>query len=238
MTHTYHLTRVSNNKKCGPIPVSTSSKSTCPTCPLKSNGCYAEGGPLRLHWDKVSDGTRGVDLEQFCNEVRALPKRQLWRWTQAGDLPGDHDLIDEVALQQLVQANRGRRGFGFTHYDPGRGDNGVAVLMANTNGFTMNLSANNLEHADELLAHDVGPVVVVLPSDATKPLRTPAGNFVAICPATQRDDVTCATCGICAHPTRKAIIGFPAHGAAKKKAQSIFYARVERTMTADYDIVG
>lgn len=228
MTHTYHLTRVSGNKKTGPIPVSTSSKSTCPSCPLKGNGCYAEGGPLRLHWDKVSDGGRGGTLTELCADIRKLPRHQLWRWAQAGDLPGDNDLIDVAALEQLVQANRGRRGFGFTHYDAEIAANAAALTSATTNGFTMNLSANSLEDADRLAALDVGPVVVVLPADATKPTRTPGGRFVAVCPATQRDDVTCATCGICAHATRKAIVGFPAHGAGAKKAQAMFFA--PRTM--------
>lgn len=232
MTHTYHLTRVSGNKKTGPIPVSTSSKSTCPTCPLKGNGCYAEGGPLRLHWDKVSDGGRGVDFEQFCNEVHALPKCQLWRWAQAGDLPGTDDLIDGAALAQLVHANRGRRGFGFTHYDAEIPANGQALSSANASGFTINLSANSLEDADRLAALDVGPVVVVLPIDQTKPSRTPGGRFVSVCPAVVRDDVTCATCGICAHPTRRAIIGFPAHGSGAKKAQAMFFQ--PRTMPAHY----
>ena len=231
--HTYHMTRVSGNKKTGPIPVSTSSRSTCPSCPLKGNGCYAESGPLRLHWDKVSDGARGSDLEQFCNEIKALPKHQLWRWAQAGDLPGTGDAIDVAALEQLVQANRGRRGFGFTHYDPAAGDNAAAIVAANTNGFTLNLSAGDLAEADRLAALDVGPVAVVLPMDATKPTTTPGGRFVAICPATQRDDVTCASCGICAHSERKAIIGFPAHGTGAKKAQAMFFA--PRTMTKNYD---
>jgi len=232
MTHTYHLTRASGNKKTGPIPVSTSSKSTCPTCPLKGNGCYAESGPLRLHWNKVSDGGRGVDLEQFCNEVRKLPKHQLWRWAQAGDLPGADDLIDEAALAQLVAANHGRRGFGFTHYDAEIPANAAALRTANDNGFTLNLSANSLEDADRLAGLNAGPVAVVLPTGATKPLRTPQGRFVAVCPATVRDDVTCASCGICAHATRKAIIGFPAHGSGAKKAQAVFFlSRSEPAMT-------
>lgn len=41
------------------------------------------------------------------------------------------------------------------------------------------------------------------------------------CPATYRDDVTCATCGLCASTTRKVIVGFPAHGAAKRAAAAI-----------------
>lgn len=229
--HTYHLSRVSANSKTGPIPVTTSSKSTCPTsCPLKGNGCYAEYGPLGMHWHQVSIGNRGVTLGELCSSLAKLPKHQLWRWAQAGDLPGDGHEIDEVALGEITHANRGRRGFGFTHYDPRVGANGAAILAANTNGFTVNLSADNLEEADHLADADVAPVVCVLPADTTKPVRTPAGRLVTVCPATVRDDVQCATCGICAHATRKAIVGFPAHGTGVKKAEKVFYMR--RAVTA------
>lgn len=51
MNHTYHFTRVSGNAKCGPIPVTTTSADSCPpTCSFKGNGCYAESGPLAMHW--------------------------------------------------------------------------------------------------------------------------------------------------------------------------------------------
>jgi len=131
-----------------------------------------------------------------------------------------------------VAANHGRRGFGFTHYDAEIPANAAALRTANDNGFTLNLSANSLEDADRLAGLNAGPVAVVLPTGATKPLRTPQGRFVAVCPATVRDDVTCASCGICAHATRKAIIGFPAHGSGAKKAQAVFFlSRSEPAMT-------
>jgi hypothetical protein len=227
MQHTYHMTRVSANAKTGPIPVTTSSISTCPTsCSFRGNGCYAESGPLRLHWNKVSDGSRGGSLDDLCAEIRKIPRHQLWRWAQAGDLPGHGALIDQVALGKLVEANRGRHGFGFTHYEPGVWGNALAISHANTNGFTLNLSAETLAEADDYAALGIAPVVVVVPAGTTKPLKTPAGRHVAICPATVRYDVQCATCGICAHPTRKAIVGFPAHGAGAKKVQKVFYAKV------------
>lgn len=222
--HTYHLTRVSRNAKTGPIPVTTTSSSTCPAdCPLKGGGCYAESGPLALHWRAVGSGARGGTLEELCASIRKFPRHQLWRWAQAGDLPGDGRRIDAKAIRKLVEANAGRRGFGYTHYDPHI--NGKVIRSMNDGGFTMNLSANSLEHADELMALGVGPVVTVLPADATKPLRTPAGNYVSVCPAALHDHVDCATCGVCAVPHRKAIIGFPAHGSGAKKAQTIFFQR-------------
>jgi hypothetical protein len=51
----FHLTRVSSNAKTGKIPVSTSSKATCPaTCPFMGNGCYAASGPLAIPLGKRS----------------------------------------------------------------------------------------------------------------------------------------------------------------------------------------
>lgn len=221
MPHAYHLTRQSNNAKTGPIPVSTTSKSSCPVaCPLKGNGCYAESGPLAFHWEAVSSKGRGYDLEKFCQEIKQLPKRQLWRYGQAGDLPGDGDSINQTELAQIVDANKGRSGFAYTHY-PVTPSNGRAIAQANAGGFVVNLSANNLAHADELSRYKIAPVVCLLPPDTTKPVRTPEGRLVIVCPASIRDDVTCATCGICASQ-RRAIVGFPAHGTGKTKAHKVF----------------
>lgn len=223
----YHFTPVSGNAKTGPIPVTTSGSSTCPTvCPLKANGCYAEYGPLKLHWDAVSRGERGGTLSEVCDQIRHLPKFQLWRWGQAGDLPGDGTHISMPDMRALVKANLNRRGFAFTHYDPTDKANARAIKYANLKGFAVNLSANSLEHADKLYSLGIAPVVVLLPADQTKALKTPGGRHVSVCPASVRDDMTCARCGICAVNDRKAIIGFPAHGTGVKKAQTIFFRRV------------
>ena len=83
-----HLTQVSSNTKTGPIPVSTTERRSCPPrCPHMDAGCYADGGPLRIHWDKVPE--RGTSWEEFCERIAQLPAGALWRHNQAGDLPGD-----------------------------------------------------------------------------------------------------------------------------------------------------
>ena len=222
MEHKYHLTRVSGNAKTGPIPVSTTSKSTCPeACPLKGNGCYAESGPIALHWNAVSEKGRGNDLDKFCSEIERLPRKQLWRYAQAGDLPGDAREINTGDLEKIVRANQGRNGFAYTHYPVDEPGNARAIAKANRDGFTVNLSANSLEHADELSRYKIAPVVCLLPEGTIKSLKTPQGRHVSVCPASIRDDVSCATCGICA-TQRRAIIGFPVHGSSKAKAQKVF----------------
>jgi hypothetical protein len=135
-------------------------------------------------------------------------------------LPGQGDDLDIMALSQLIQANRGKRGFAYTHKPLNNGHERDMIAIANRNGFTINLSANNLSHADDLADLEIAPVVCVLPADATENTTTPQGRKVVVCPATQRDDVSCATCGLCAR-LRDAIVGFPAHGNGKKKADAI-----------------
>jgi len=208
-----HLTLKSANVKTGPIPVSTTERASCPSdCKMKSE-CYAASGPLALHWAAVSNGTRGIDWATFTQAVASMPAGQLWRHNQAGDLPVAGGTVDAVKLGQLVAANTGRRGFTYSHH---RDAASIAwIRHANAWGFTVNLSANDLNDADYLASQNAGPVVVVLPSTTTQNTTTPAGRAVVICPATQRDDVSCATCQLCQRQ-RAAIVGFPAHGTKKR----------------------
>jgi len=213
MPYSVHLSPKSANAKTGPIPVSTTSKATCPTDCAMRDACYAASGPLALHWGAVSNGTRGTDWQTFVDQIAALPDGQLWRHNQAGDLPGNGSTVDPVALGELVAANRGRRGFTYTHYRDA--DSLAWVRHANAWGFTVNLSTNDLSDADRLADTNAGPVVVVLSSDQTDNTTTPSGRKVVVCPATQRDDVSCATCQLCQRQ-RSTIVGFPAHGSRKR----------------------
>lgn len=223
----FHLVPVSSNSKTGPIPVSTSARDTCPpSCPFYSRGCYAGGGPLGIHWRKVSGGTRGVSWPGFLAAVARLRPGQLWRHNQAGDLPGPGDRIDTQALAQLVDANRGKRGFTYTH-KPCTGDdnqataNRSAVRFASGHGFTVNLSANSLRHADTLAALDAGPVVAVVPSDFPDRGETPGGLRVVVCPAQRIPGMSCDRCRLCSLANRSFVIGFRPHGSARKTVDRI-----------------
>lgn len=138
-----------------------------------------------------------VEWAQFVKQIKGLARGSLWRHNQAGDLNGIGEDIDTAKLADLVQANKGKRGF------------------------TINLSGNNIAHADKLKALNVGPVVVMMPRDADKVTLTPAGNKVVICPAENTDKVNCLKCGICQHAKRDYIIGFRAHGTAAKTVEVI-----------------
>ena len=96
-------------------------------------------------------------------------------------------------------------------------ENRSAVAVSNDLGFTINLSADTVEQADQLADLNIGPVVVVMLEDCNRIETTPKGRTIVQCPATYNDTVNCKRCGICAHRDRKSIIGFPAHGTKKNK---------------------
>jgi hypothetical protein len=235
---------VSQNAKTGPMPATITERASCwAGCALYGRGCYAFYGALGHFWSGVSEGTRGGSWDELCAKVAALPKRTLWRYAQAGDLPGVDDAIDAGMLRQLVIANRGKRVIAFTHKpvlpdNPTAARNRCIIAVANTTGFTINLSANNPAEADALADLEIAPVVTILAHEyarravrhraksrsdewaetiaewrdrvAPLPVRTPAGRWIAICPATYTA-ANCRSCGACAKP-RDAVIGFPAHG--------------------------
>jgi hypothetical protein len=218
----YHLTKVSNNAKTGPIAVSTSSKSTCPDdCPLKEKGCYAGNGPLNLHWQKVTDGTRGVSFDDFLLQVGALPMRAEYRHNQAGDLPSENGQIDAPKLARLAAIIKRRKlkAFTYTHYNViSNLNNRMAIKQANDQGFTINLSANHINEVDNLLTLNIAPIAVIMPINAPKVSYTAAGNKVVICPAQTNDATRCIDCMLCAKKERSFSIGFIAHGTNAKKA--------------------
>jgi|SRR5690554_154655 len=220
----FHITRVSSNAKTGPIPVTTTSENSCPkTCPLYGAGCYAKSGPLALHWRKVSDENekRSIDFQTFLNEIQKLPKGQLWRHNQAGDLPHVAEYIEENHLNALIKANHKKKGFTYTHHDLSKPHNLKMVQLANSKGFAVNHSADNVEAAVKAYKTLSGiPVVTLLPTDAPN-LQTVSGVKVVACPAEKSDKVNCANCALCADSKRDYIIGFRVHGTQKKKAEII-----------------
>lgn len=246
MTLRFHLTRVSSNSKTGPIPTVMISRNSCPpSCPLYDGGCYARGGNVRIHWDRVD--TKGMPFSDFLQKIRELPEGQVWRYAVAGDLPGHGENVSGQMLGMLVKANTGKRGFTYTHKNPNDPENAKAIASANKKGFTINLSSNNLEQADEYLRLGIGPVVTLIPDDfgteqvttervtakgtakktvgVWKQTRTPGGARVVQCPA-EYSAVSCATCGgpqgpLCGRARRQFVVGFTTHGSSKRKASEV-----------------
>ena len=214
----YHFVLKSANSKTGPLPVTYSQRETCPqSCPHYRADCYAEDYYTRMSWDKVAE--RGGDLGQLCESVASLPAGQLWRFNVAGDLPGAGEHVDAAALGEIVRANTGRRGFTYTHKKTPEAL--YWAQCANDWGFTVNLSADDAGEADALANVSRSPLTCIVPMDTPEKTETPEGRTIIVCPAQTRDDITCATCGLCARADRRVIIGFRAHGSRARVTDAL-----------------
>jgi len=187
------ITAHSENVKTGPIVVTTSPRRSCPhSCPLKrtagsarAGACHAEHGYVGGYiWTMLGRTPAGgafqngnIHVHAFddlLDAIHKLPAGSLWRHNQAGDLVSDDQRhIDRSKLLAIVKANKGRRGFTFTHFDPIEfPGNKKPVLDANRAGFTINLSGNASAHPDRLADLGIAPVTTLLPSNAmTTPRR-------------------------------------------------------------------
>ena len=222
----FSFVRASANRKTGPIPVTNTDARTCPPgCGLFAE-CYAKSGHVLMHWRRLDMPGAGLSLPELCRYIRTIPGSALWRHNVAGDLPGIGASIDGAALHRIARANRGRRGFTYTH-KPATPANLEKIRAAVALGFTINLSADNARDADTLAAHNL-PVVVVIPADAPKVSRTPGGLKIVHCPAENSDRVTCANCGLCALKERPYLIGFKPKG-AKRRAVDLIAQQGELT---------
>lgn len=211
-TRRYKLTMRSSNSKVGPIPVTGSQPRTCPpSCGLYGAGCYAEQFMVGMHWRRLMQG-QGVTWKVLLDAIRNLPLGQLWRHNEMGDLEGNGEEIDKRALYELVEAARGSRGFTYSH----KRTNFKALRWANENGFTINISTDSPEQADEYSSEGC-PVTTVLPHDAPeRGNKTPGGLKIVVCPAEYIENKSCANCALCQNRTRGVIVGFRAHGDRKQ----------------------
>lgn len=217
----FALTKISQNRKLGPIPSVIATNDTCPSdCTLRGQGCYAEAGPLAIQWRRVEN--HGLEFDDFLKVLKQLPRRQIWRYGTAGDLPPQRE-----QLMALAAANQNRPVIAYTH-----GKDIEAYREATARGFHINLSADNLEEVDKLAETGLS-VVTILPSDNGRradegvseyrtrmggsiKVFTPKGRTIIPCPATYID-TTCSSCQICSGPRKGGVIvGFPAHGSRKK----------------------
>ena len=107
----HHITHRSTNKKTGPMTVTRTTSNTCPpSCPLLGAGCYDEhgnGGVHRRRHDAGAYKAGQYGPAQYFAAIEHDPQfSPVYRHNEGGDLWGDGDRIDEVALVDWVAANR------------------------------------------------------------------------------------------------------------------------------------
>ena len=210
-----HIVAVSSNSKTGPIPVTyRDMDATCPRdCPFFANGCYGDGRIKAL----ARKFSSTVTLDH-ANSVlsRRLKSARYLRDRVVGDLvdaSGKFDMGYVLAIAKL-SAKHGLKVFGYTH--AWRKLTKAQVKRISASGYVMNASCETV--ADVRQAISLGMPAVITNGKILEGAMID-GRRVITCPAQSRDNVTCATCGLCAKTDRKVIVRFMPHGPSRKRAE-------------------
>lgn len=217
------LTPVSGNRKTGPIPVTSRVMAeTCPTdCPFLprdlggNGGCYGTG---RIA-GQVSKGALDLTAEQ-ADQILAKRRKsaRFLRDRVVGDILTDgRPDFGYIAAITGAARRAGLRVFGYTHaWDRLSADD---VTRVKQEGYALNASCETAADVEEATAK--GMDVVLTGNDWTDGDRI-AGRRIVTCPAENNDDVTCASCGMCAVMNRRNVVRFHTHsGSARLADKSI-----------------
>lgn len=210
----------SSNTKTGNIPVTYLGRETCPSsCPFLLNGCYGDGRIFAL----AHKLARALSL----SEARAiLAKRdksaKYLRDRVVGDLVTATGKFNIRHVRDIARLAREHAlvPFGYTH--AWRTMTRQDVTDVKAAGYVLNASCETLD--DVRQAIEIG-MPTVITNDDVREGSIVDGMRVITCPAQTRDNVSCATCGLCAKPDRKVVIRFLVHGPSKVRARSAVKTR-------------
>ena len=222
----FHFVKKSGNKKTGYMPVTYNSRLSCPnSCIFKKEnggGCYAETGYYtRLNWDKVTSGERGGSFKELLQNIKSLKPGTIWRACVAGDIPSNNKgEISRTYIKGITEANKGLKGYTYTHNRLDIGENISLLKTANKQGFTVNISTESEAAADNAVLNSLPAVIVVKSTETRHSWFTKNKNKILVCPA-QTSGVNCIDCQLCQHRAKNLIIAFKAHGNQAKKIDKI-----------------
>ena len=170
----FHLSRVSSNKKTGPIAVTTTSKNSCSVNCGMREVCYAASGRLALHWAAVSNGSRSKQWREHLDDLASLPFGSPLRLNQAGDLVASASgRLSRAFIDGLLSVVKSRRlqAWTYTHHDHTMGENGKLLRRANREGLRINVSTETEESADRAIASGLPAVLALSLIHISEPTR-------------------------------------------------------------------
>ena len=244
----YKFIENTKNKKTGPVAVTYSHDESCPTtCELKDGGCYGDLGHMLKIW-RTLEGTPHMEpyhWESLMISLQAYIKREgrlqfyientltnliLIRHNILGDLPHKNNRITRSRINDLFCATQGALTWCYSHHDPTIKHNRNIIKEYNVPGrFVINLSANNLNQAQQYKDLKIGPVTTLLPHDHEgSTFKMPDGSTGVVC-LFMTKGINCKQCGLCfAESATDVVVGFPGHGSRKKQITEIFHREAQQ----------
>lgn len=221
------VTEKSRNAKLGGTATTMLGTVSCKDCPMRhdsnygDNGCYAECGLVGIHVRRLNDAVKArkaSPVRQAKEEAAGIDairaRGQGLRIHTSGDCPTEEAARLVADAAGRFTARGGGAAWTYTHAwrrVSRKAWGGVSVLA----------SVETLK--DALRAARKGWAVArVVPSFPSDKAWMDGGMRWIPCPAQTRDDVTCASCGLCADDKKLRAIGagvaFEAHGSSRKRA--------------------
>jgi hypothetical protein len=226
MLRNTHIVADSGNAKTGRMPVTYRTADTCPrTCPFLprtmggNGGCYGTG---RIFGSAAKYATTMSTADALSKLARAPKGSRYMRDRVVGDLvdaSGGFDMPYVAAIAEVADS-AGLQVFGYTHAWPIMTAGDVAAVKAT--GYVLNASCETAEDVSRAVSLGMPTVIA---GDSWADGEVVAGRRIVTCPAQTRDDVTCASCGLCAKPDRACTVRFLIHGAAKSQAAASIVGR-------------
>ena len=229
----------SSNKKTGNIIQSYSSRATCPEkCPLKAEGCYADGYRTRKLWDRCDnpedpryvanyDQLRLALLEATIQHIKGSPN-VLFRHNVAGDVAIEGtSVIDINRVNILADAVKyvntlfpdSLMGYTYTHCEISEYAAGI-IHEAASKGFLINASCETVSEVMQAKALGINTVIASVNPEETKKALKASGIVGVQCPAQTHADRNCKECRLCARDRETTVI-FKIHGETAKKAAKV-----------------
>lgn len=214
----------SHNVKVGDVAVTYAPvDQTCPSaCPLKGNGCYAQGGNVGLHMRRLQvacDGINGdtvaaLEGAEIADMGSKAPAGHPLRIHVSGDASTDYRAL---LLAKGAEAWPGPV-WSYTHAwrSVNRHSWGRVSVLASCESIKEVVLAYLQGYAASL--------VVAKHPENGRAFTTPEGVKVIPCPAQTRD-VKCTDCKLCWNDAllfrQRACVSFETHGYAKKRANRV-----------------
>lgn len=217
-----HLVADSGTSKTGRMPVTYRTSDSCPTtCPFLpkslggNGGCYGTGRIFGIAAKYVAT----LSVDAALAKLKRMPKgSRFMRDRVVGDLvtpAGEFDM-PYVKVIAHVANTAGLKVYGYTHAWPIMTAADVADVAES--GYVLNASCET--ESDVKRAVSLG-MPTVLAGDSWIDGEMIGGRRIVTCPAQTRDDVNCASCGLCAKPDRACTVRFLLHGPKNQAAASI-----------------
>jgi hypothetical protein len=209
----------SSNAKVGDVSVTLASQASCPSiCPFRGSGCYAESGPMALHTNRLNSDpiTSSIAIaQQEAAAIRNLSGKRHLRLHTVGDCRTDRAARIVALAAAEFSAKHGKVAWSYTH-------SWRTVSRKSWMQVSVLASCETMQDIQEAQDRGYATAIVVEHHPENGRAYKVGEQTIIPCPQQTRENVTCASCGLCRRDgdllARKQTIAFAVHGAGKKRA--------------------